>query len=161
MAEPRFNPFTLTHRTTIILVSILPAVALFALLMGIWHCIRKRNVAKRVERDRQDEESALHQVAFLAVDEQLPERSRSTAHQVPKLRIPNLPNLPKLRTDTHATSDCMVQSAPAVGDAFYRHHFEGHPLSTRAGGIVPGRPHSGRKPEQVHGHAATRIVHMG
>ncbi|KAF2623260.1 hypothetical protein BU25DRAFT_180545 [Macroventuria anomochaeta] len=110
--SPEHNLPKLSHHTTIILLSILPAVGLFGLLMGIWHCVRKRNSAKRYEQERQDEASTLHQHAFLANDNYLPERSQSTGHQVRKMRVPNLPNL---KIDTSMPAGAQVRSAPAVG----------------------------------------------
>jgi hypothetical protein len=102
MSEPESNPFVLSHRTTVILLAVLPAVAVFALLMGIWHCIRKRNIAKRVEKEKKDIEHTLQQPAFLAVDAELPERSRSASH-VPKPRL-------SVRTDVSAAPQILSAS---------------------------------------------------
>ena len=110
------NPFALSRRTTIIFLSVFPAVALLALLMGIWHCIRKRNIAKRKEVEDVEIDATLRQRAFLASDDQLPERSRSTSHQVPKARIPNLPNL-KIDMKMDEVGMVQIQSAPAIGRA--------------------------------------------
>lgn len=160
MAEPTFNPFHLSYHTTIILVSVLPAVALFALAMGIWHCIRKRNINLRIERERKDEESTLYQKAFLAIDEQLPERTKSTAHQVPKLRIPNLPNLPPLKIDTHVREDCGLQSAPAAVSVAQQYRFGGHPMSAHTLGIAPVRHHGGIELRQIRDYKTHRTVYM-
>jgi hypothetical protein len=141
MDEITYHPLTPTHRTTVILVSILPAVGLLALLMGIWHCIRKRNIATRIERERQDEESTLHQRAFLADDERLPERAKSTAHQVPKLRLPNLPNLPKLKTNASLPHGAQVRPPPiaVVGNSARSLRFGSYSRNTHAVSTVTVR----------------------
>ena len=110
--SPKNDPLSLSSRTTIILLSILPAVVLFALLMGIWHCIRKRNIARRKKAEDIERDKTLRQRAFLAIDSELPERSRGTRHQVPKTRVFNLP---ELKVDTNVPSEMQVQPAPTVG----------------------------------------------
>ncbi|KAF1354294.1 hypothetical protein EJ07DRAFT_158687 [Lizonia empirigonia] len=161
MADPKSNPFSFTRRTTIILVSVLPAVVLFALLMGIWHCVRKYNIARRIEAESKDIENTLHRPARLAIDQQLPERSRSTAHQVPKPRIPNLPNLPNLKIETHVSDGNQIRPAPVVGGEPHQHHFEDRLLGARTPGIAPVRQYGGRDAKQVYDHEMKRTAYLG
>lgn len=161
MADPKSNSFSFTRRTTIILVSVLPAVVLFALLVGIWHCVRKYNIARRLEAESKDIENTLHRPARLAIDQQLPERSRSTAHQVSKPRIPNLPNLPDLKIETHVSDGNQIRSAPVVGREPHQYHVEGGRSGAHTPGIAPVRQYIGQEAKQVYDHEMKRTVYLG
>lgn len=76
----------LSHRTTLILLIILPAVALFALLMGLWHCVRKRRALKCAQVLDEENNRTLRQPAIIATDEDMPERGRLPVKGLPHLK---------------------------------------------------------------------------
>lgn len=139
--SPGNNPPNLSRRTIILLLTILIGVGLFALLMGIWHCIRKRNVQKRIEQERQDIEAPLQraQLAAIAPESQLPERR--SAKPKPKL---------KLTLNTNVPAVMHMRSAPVleVGHGIHRHQLIAHPLSAHppAGSVCQ---HGGHEADQI------------
>ena len=109
------NPLTLSHRTTIILLATLPAITLFALFMGAWHCVRKYNGARRKAAEDEEQGRTLRQRVFLAVDSELPERSRSTKYQVLGMRVPGVQSLSRWEGDAGAPVGAQGRSAAAGG----------------------------------------------